>query len=164
MSRFLPTRPRCREIPILLVDDDPSFRLGLAGVLGDDGHEVFVDAFPGEVPEDGRLRGVTLLITDYDMPGENGVAFADRFHASRPDVPVVLVTAYRTHAIAALAAARPFLTALSKPIDYEQSPHAGSRARRLRNARLSVKGRGPAVRPPGPTRSGRQAARAARRA
>ena len=54
------------------------------------------------------------------MPGENGVAFADRFHASRPDVPVVLVTAYRTHAIEALAAARPFLTALSKPIDYEQ--------------------------------------------
>ena len=89
-------------------------------MLGDDGHEVFAYAFPGEVPEDGRLQGVTLLITDYDMPGENGVAFADRFHAARPDVPVVLVTAYRTHAIEALASARPFLTALSKPLDYEQ--------------------------------------------
>ena len=89
--------------PILLVDDDPSFRLGLAGVLGDDGHEVFAYAFPARSPRTVRLRGVTLLITDYDMPGENGIAFADRFHAARPDVPVVLVTAYRTHAIEALA-------------------------------------------------------------
>jgi len=119
MSKSLPNPPTCRDIPILLVDDDPSFRLGLAGVLGDDGHEVFAYAFPDEVPEDGHLQGVTLLITDYDMPGENGIAFADRFHAARPDVPVVLVTAYRTHAIEALVATRPFLTALSKPLDYE---------------------------------------------
>jgi DNA-binding LytR/AlgR family response regulator len=40
--------------------------------------------------------------------------------AARPDAPVVLVTAYRTHAIEAHAAARPFLTVLSKPLDYEQ--------------------------------------------
>jgi len=119
MSKSLSTRPTCREIPILLVDDDPSFRHGLAGVLGDDGHEVFAYAFPDEVPEDSRLEGVTLLITDYEMPGENGVAFADRFHAAHPDVPVLLVTAYRTHPIDAQVATRPFLTALSKPLDYE---------------------------------------------
>jgi DNA-binding NtrC family response regulator len=80
----------------LLVDDDPSFRLGLSGALGDDGHEVFAFASPGEVPQDGRLLDVTL------------------------GAPVVLVTAYLTFALDAEAAARPFLTALSKPVDYDQ--------------------------------------------
>ncbi len=80
---------------------------------------MFAYAFPGEVPQEGPLLDTTLLITDYEMPGENGVAFADRFHAARPGVPIVLVTAYRTHAIDAEAAARPFLVVLSKPFDYE---------------------------------------------
>jgi DNA-binding NtrC family response regulator len=107
-------------MPILLVDDDPSFRLGLSGTLGDDGHEVFAFAVPGEIPEEGRFLDVRLLVTDYEMPGENGMAFADRFHAARPDVPIVLMTAYLTLAIKAEAEARPFLTALSKPLDYDE--------------------------------------------
>src|SRR5262249_3699429 len=80
----------------------------------------FAFALPAEVPEDGRVLDITLLVTDYDLPGENGVAFADRLHAARPDVPVVLVTAFRTHAVDAQAVVRPFLTVLSKPLDYDQ--------------------------------------------
>jgi len=98
MSRSLLPYPSCNEIPILLIDDDPSSRLGLSGALGDDGHKVFAFAFPAQVPADGRLLDGTLLVTDYEMPGENGMEFADRFHAARPDVPVVLMTAFRTHA------------------------------------------------------------------
>ena len=120
MSRSRLPSPTCREIPVLLVDDDPSFRLGLSGALGDDGHEVFAFALPAEVPADGRLLDITLLVTDYEMPGENGVAFADRFHAARPEAPVVLMTAFPTHAVEAQAAVRPFLTVLSKPFDYDQ--------------------------------------------
>jgi DNA-binding NtrC family response regulator len=120
MSTFLLPSPPCREIPVLLVDDDPSFRLGLSGALGDDGHQVLAFALPAEVPEGGRLLDVTLLVTDYEMPGENGVAFADRFHAARPDVPVVLMTAFRTYVVEAQPAVRPYLTVLSKPLDYDQ--------------------------------------------
>jgi DNA-binding NtrC family response regulator len=48
------------------------------------------------------------------------VAFADRFHAARPDAPVVLMTAFLTHAVEAQVAVRPFLTVLSKPLDYNE--------------------------------------------
>lgn len=36
-----PASAACAECPIILVDDEPTFRLALAEALRDDGHEVF---------------------------------------------------------------------------------------------------------------------------
>jgi CheY-like chemotaxis protein len=48
------------------------------------------------------------LITDYEMPGENGFALADDFHTHYPRVPVILVTAHRTQSLDAQVLDRPF--------------------------------------------------------
>ena len=75
-------------------------------------------AAPGDVPP--QLPDIELAITDYLMPGENGLSFARRFHRSHPSVPVVVVTAYSTSAIEKEAAASGFISVLHKPVGYER--------------------------------------------
>jgi DNA-binding NtrC family response regulator len=50
------------------------------------------------------------------MPGEHGFAFADRCHAQRPEIPIVLMTSDGAADVLAEAAHRPFLHLCLKPI------------------------------------------------
>jgi DNA-binding NtrC family response regulator len=109
----------CADVRIVVVDDDDAFRLGLAGLFRDDGHEVIDFSRPDLVPSFDQLGDVALLVTDLDMPGGNGFALADAFHAAHPSVPVILVTAFHGQAIEEEAARRPFLHLLHKPMRYE---------------------------------------------
>jgi two-component system response regulator GlrR len=63
-----------------------------------------------------------LLLTEYEMPGRNGLSLADEFRAHHPTLPVLLVTAYRT-GLDAEVAQRPFLRIVQKPIAYETLHH-----------------------------------------
>jgi DNA-binding NtrC family response regulator len=108
----------CDAISVLLLDDELSFRMSLAEMLRDDGHEVHAYAAPAHLPPLPTLESVTILVTDYEMPGKNGITLADAFHAQHPDVPVILVTSYRTQSLDAQVLARPFLRLVEKPIDY----------------------------------------------
>jgi len=109
----------CSDISILLVEDEHSFRAGLGGLLRDDGHEVLEYAEPAHLPPLATLGHVHLLLSDYDMPSENGLSLADRFHALHPAVPIILVTAYRTNHLDAEVARRPFVRLVEKPIPYD---------------------------------------------
>jgi len=108
----------CRTIRVLLVDDDEDFRTGLAAILREDGHDVRECANADEVPETGSLDDIEVLITDYEMPGEDGCALADRFHEAHPHTPVVMVTGH--HHCAGGPAERDFLRRLPKPLNYEE--------------------------------------------
>jgi len=108
----------CRSIRVLLVDDDEDFRSGLAAILRDDGHDVRECANAAEVPDADDLDDIEVLITDYEMPGQDGCALADRFHEAHPHAPVVMVTGHRH--CAAGPGAREFLRRLPKPLDYEE--------------------------------------------
>lgn len=105
---------------VLLLDDDDDFRSALAANLADDGFRVREFARPADVPPLISLQGLTMLILDYQMSGEDGLSFADRFHAAHADVPVVMVTAYWSDYLDAEVAARDFLTLRRKPVDYDQ--------------------------------------------
>jgi DNA-binding NtrC family response regulator len=59
-----------------------------------------------------------LLLSDINMPGMTGLELLPKVHELRPDVPVVMITAYGdadTRARALKAGAAGFLT---KPIDF----------------------------------------------
>lgn len=105
---------------VLLLDDDDDFRLALAANLIDDGYRVHHCARTTELPPLVSLEAVSMLIVDLQLQGEDGLSFADRFHATHPHVPVVMTTAYASEFLERQVAAREFITLCRKPVYYEE--------------------------------------------
>ena len=79
---------------ILLVDDEPLVRMGTAETLRDEGYEVD-EADDAEAAQ--ALAGRSAydcVITDFLMPGLNGVELARRLRAERPTLPILLLSGY----------------------------------------------------------------------
>lgn len=108
----------CSAIQVLVVDDEEGFRANLADMLRDDGHAV-VDCTSAEAALAADLSGIAILVTDYSMPGQSGLALADQIHARHPTMPVVIVSAYRTQTLESQAKARDFVSLLSKPLEFD---------------------------------------------
>lgn len=104
---------------ILLINHDAAFRSGLAAHLRDDGHKVIEYATPRELPPLAKLHEVRCVVTDYELPGENGFQVADRFHATFPTIQALIITALSTPSLEAQAAQRRWVSLLRKPFDYE---------------------------------------------
>lgn len=86
-----------RRATILLVDDEELVRTGTADMLSDLGYDV-IEASSG-VDAVRLLRGgekPDLLITDYLMPGMNGVELIHEAAALVPAMRVALITGYST--------------------------------------------------------------------
>ena len=80
---------------ILVVDDDVLVNIGTVDMIQDMGLHA-LEAYSGTealelLAENTALR---VLITDYSMPGMNGVELASKALALRPDLHVVLATGY----------------------------------------------------------------------
>jgi CheY-like chemotaxis protein len=82
---------------ILLVDDEDLVRVGTAELLADLGYEV-VQANSGAEALRMLRSGVEvdLLMTDFLMPGMNGVSLIEHATALNKDMKVLLVTGYST--------------------------------------------------------------------
>lgn len=104
---------------VLLMDDDDAFRGALADNLREDGYAVVDFSGVHELPPLAKLTEVKAVVTDYDMPGTDGLAFAEQFHAVHPDTPIIVVTAYSTPELEADLATRTYLSVLRKPFDYD---------------------------------------------
>jgi DNA-binding NtrC family response regulator len=109
----------CAERPIILVDDETSFRLSLSEMLRDDGHEVFDYPSATAVPAFATLPFEAILLTDFEMPGPNGVELADAFRRVRPSAHAILLSAYTVPAVDGAVATRPWLRFVMKPLDYD---------------------------------------------
>lgn len=113
------TRP-CTTLPVLLIDDDHAFRSALAGTLRHDGHEI-LDHPPAKRKRSlESFRKVGAVIMDLYMAREDGLSFADAFHAAHPETPIVLVTAHWSYHLAREAAKRSYLHVRRKPLDYNE--------------------------------------------
>ena len=120
MSISRPVSQRCNGITVVVVDDDASFRDGVAANLEDDGHAVFVYEDPRDVPP-ASVAAADVVVSDYQMAEVDGITFADGVHAERPEINVVLATAYWTVEMEAeVAARRAYVRLCRKPVDYEE--------------------------------------------
>ena len=80
---------------ILIVDDDALINIGTADMIADLGLRP-LEAYSGQQALDILARGevVDVLITDFAMPGMNGLELADRARVLRPNLPVLLASGY----------------------------------------------------------------------
>jgi DNA-binding NtrC family response regulator len=62
---------------------------------------------------------VSLLLCDYEMPGQNGLVLADRFHAAHPAVPIILFTGCSSYLLQREVASRDFMYLAEKPTHYD---------------------------------------------
>lgn len=102
-----------REATILLVDDEELVRIGTGEMLSDLGYEVLEASSGAEALRLLRAGDTPdLMITDYLMPGMNGVALIEHARELVPTMRLMLITGYSTVAEGPAAAvprlAKPF--------------------------------------------------------
>jgi len=115
-----PTLRRCDDSVVLLLDDDEVFQIALSELLQDDGHRVYAFGSVAELPELAALPAVAVAIIDYQLgDSEDGLSFARRLHAERPNVPIIMATAQTSTHLEQSVAAMPYVSLLHKPVRYE---------------------------------------------
>lgn len=60
-----------------------------------------------------------MLLTDFEMPGPNGLELADAFRAVRPHGHAILMSAYAIPVVDGAVSTKPWLRFVSKPVDYQ---------------------------------------------
>jgi two-component system, NtrC family, response regulator HydG len=105
---------------ILIVDDQDMMRDSLAATLAREGHEV-VCAYDGQAGLN-KLgeRKFDLMITDLKMPKMTGIELLGEARKVRPEMPVVLMTAFATVQTAVEAMKLGAYDYIQKPFDGEE--------------------------------------------
>jgi PAS domain S-box-containing protein len=96
------SRSSARQIRILHVDDDPSFT-DLTGTFLEREDDRFVVETATNADEGLELiqdRPPDCVVSDYNMPGTNGLEFLEAVREERPDLPFVLFTGKGSEAVA----------------------------------------------------------------
>lgn len=84
--------PEAGSLAILLVDDEPLILRTGHAMLAKAGHSVTAVSSTAEARAALTASHFDLLITDYSMPGENGVSLIRQARALKPEIPVILVS------------------------------------------------------------------------
>ena len=79
---------------ILVVDDEPAMRAGIARVLAAEGYQVLTAASGDEALGMMASRPVNLAILDMKMPGMDGVELLQAIGRDHPQTRVIMVTGY----------------------------------------------------------------------
>lgn len=124
---------------VLIVDDDRSMRDLLEVDLRQRGMEPICCTTAEQAFAALQEGAFDAVLTDLNLPGMDGIELCDRIGANRPDVPVVVITAFGSleTAVAAIrAGAYDFVT---KPIDLEVLQLVLERAISHRNLQEKVR-------------------------
>jgi two-component system, NtrC family, response regulator AtoC len=108
-----------RKGRILVVDDDPAIGTVLGALLRQAGHDALTVDSAAAALALLEARHVDVVLSDVKMPGIDGMTLLDRLVEQRPDLPVVLLTAHGTVAMAVDAMKRGAADFLLKPFDRE---------------------------------------------
>lgn len=79
---------------VLLVDDDPDVRELVAGALERHGFSVLAVGSGEAALEAAGAHAVDILLSDVMLPAIDGFETARRLRASRPNLPVLLMSGY----------------------------------------------------------------------
>ena len=111
---------------ILVVDDEPDVEMLFRQQFRRDlraGRFVmeFAQSAPAALQRIGDAQGVSLILilSDINMPGMTGLELLPKAKAMRPDVPVIMITAYGDAETKRKALEEGAEALLTKPIDFE---------------------------------------------
>ena len=124
---------------VLIVDDEPVVREVLRTVLQRAGYETSEAASAGEGLALFADPGVDLVLLDLMLPDRPGLAVLPEMRARRPDVPVVVVTAYSSVETAIAAMKEGAFHYVPKPFRNEEVVHLAGQA--LEKRRLVAENR-----------------------
>jgi FixJ family two-component response regulator len=105
------------SILVAVVEDEESFRESLEGLLQAVGHEVLLYLSGEDFLQSGRLADIDCLITDFGLPGMDGIDLLRAARAVRPDLPVIVITARPEPSILSRALAAGAHRAFKKPVN-----------------------------------------------
>jgi CheY-like chemotaxis protein len=88
---------------VLIVEDSPTQAQQLEFLLEDAGYDVEVASNGHEALAAMDRQPADIVVTDLEMPEINGLKLVENIRATYPAVPVILMTAYGSEEIAALA-------------------------------------------------------------
>ena len=93
------------RIPVLLVDDDPDLRAVTSSFLEREEDRLAVETAPDAAAGLDALadRDVECIVSDYEMPGRNGLAFLDEVRDRHPELPCILFTGRGSEEVASEA-------------------------------------------------------------
>lgn len=101
---------------ILIADDESIIRLGLKGMLAEEGHEVVAAVNGREAIQMARRHRPDLAILDIKMPFTDGLAAAKAIVKERP-LPIILLTAFSEGDLVEKASDLPIQGYLVKPVE-----------------------------------------------
>jgi two-component system response regulator (stage 0 sporulation protein F) len=107
---------------IVLVDDEPDIRIILQRLLKSvaEGYALIAVSSGAAVLAVLAERSVPLLITDYNMPGMNGLDLVQKVKAAAPTTVLVMATAYATPELEKRARMAGVDYFIRKPFVFEQ--------------------------------------------
>ncbi|HSR11470.1 MAG TPA: sigma-54 dependent transcriptional regulator [Thermodesulfobacteriota bacterium] len=109
-----------QSFEILVIDDEKVQLEMLRGFLAKQGYGVETASEGREAVEKFRRGSFDLILTDYRMPGMDGLQLLKEIRGINPEAVVVILTAYGTVGTAVAAMKEGAYDYLTKPIDLEE--------------------------------------------
>lgn len=108
------------SLVVAVVDDDARILESLESLLQSAGHSVRLFASGNDLLTHGGFAGIDCLISDVSMPAMDGLELRRLANASRPELPVILITGRDSLANHEAASARGKRRVFRKPFDGQE--------------------------------------------
>jgi DNA-binding NtrC family response regulator len=105
---------------VLIVDDEPKMARSIEVALARSGMECECSGSGEEALALFRKNGADVALTDWRMPGMDGLELMEKLHAIDPELPVVVVTAHADVPSAVAAMKKGAFDYVTKPFDNDE--------------------------------------------
>jgi len=106
---------KLKDKKILLVDDDEWIRDSLTVYFGTEGCHILAVETAEEGLELLKQEDWDIILTDYKLPGIDGLTFSKKIQGIRPDAIKILITAYKSKEVVSEARSAGIQDLIDKP-------------------------------------------------
>src|SRR4030043_93806 len=105
---------------ILIVDDEKNYLVVLEALLSPEGYEIMTSDKAQEALRLVQECDIDLVLPDMKMPGMSGMELLEEAKNIKPEVPVIMMTAYGTIEMAVEAMKKQAYDYITKPFQNEE--------------------------------------------